>query len=234
MKTTYFFLLFLLNVQLFSNEITKSYDLNYVREFVYIGAGKIEIKQSNRNRLTLTGKEVLLNKTLFSNEEGVLTLAPKDAFFTGQSPEIIRGTLEVKDLKRITLDGSVSVDIDELKGDELSVELLAQGSSLFEAHLELQKLSLRIEGSAEAILKGSADTQLIAITEAGTFMGEEFKTKTATIHIHGAGTAFVNASEILNALVYGFGHIHYIGTPKINDRIIGEGKVFPYIDGMKR
>lgn len=234
MKATCFFLLFLLNIQLFSHEFSKTYDINYLREFVYIGAGNLEIKQSDRNRLTLTGEESLLDNTFFSNERGVLTIAPKDPFFTGRYPGIVKGMLEVKNLKKITLNGSVSVDIDKFKGDELTIELLAQGSSLLEGYLELQKLSLKIEGSASAVLRGSAESQSIFINGAGAYNGQDFMTQNTTIHIYGAGTVFVNAEELLNASVMGYGHVHYVGTPKINKRIVGGGKVSPYIEGIKR
>lgn len=234
MKIHRLFLLFLFPLSLFSQEVTRSYDFNYLREFIYIGAGKIEIKQGDRNRLTLTAEEALMENTLFADQRGVLSLAPKDPFFTGRYPGIMKGVLEVKELRKIMLNGSVSVDIDQLKGDDLTIELLAEGSSLVEGTLDFNKLSLKIVGSAEAILRGKAREQSVLITGAGAYAGENFVTQTSTIHIQGAGTAFVNATEVLNALIVGYGHVHYVGTPKINDKISGQGKVSPYMEGMKR
>ncbi|MCP5505872.1 MAG: DUF2807 domain-containing protein [Chlamydiales bacterium] len=228
------FLLFLLPISLFCQEVTRSYDFNYIREFIYIGAGKIEIKQGERNRLTLTAEEALMDNTLLADQRGILSLAPKDPFFTGRFPGIMKGVLEVKELRKIELNGSVSADIDHLKGEDLTIELLAEGSSLIEGALELEKLSLSIVGSAEAVLRGNAEEQSVFITGAGAYAGENFVTKKSMIHIQGAGTAFVNATEILNALIIGYGHVHYVGTPKINDKISGQGKVSPYVEGMKR
>lgn len=85
--------LFLFPLLLFSQEVTRSYDFNYLREFIYIGAGKIEIKQGDRNRLTLTAEEPLMENTLFADQRGVLSLAPKDPLFTGRFPGIIKGVL---------------------------------------------------------------------------------------------------------------------------------------------
>lgn len=106
----------------------------------------------------------------------------------------MKGVLEVKELREIMLNGSVSVDIDQLKGEDLTIELLAEESSRIEGALDLNKLSLKIVGSAEAILRGKSTEQSVLITDAGAYAGENFVTKTSTIHIQGAGTAFVNAT----------------------------------------
>lgn len=229
MRATWVFFLLLYNILIFSNEVTRTYDLNSIREFVYGGGGKIEIKQTGRNRLTLAGKASLLNNTLLTNQRGILSLTPKD-----HSSEIIEGILEVIDLNKITLSGNVAVDIDMLKGNELIIELLAEGSPLLEGCLEFRKLSLKIEGSAHAILKGKGESQSVYITGEGNYVGRDFITKTSTAHIQQRGTASVNASDKLNASVIGYGQIHYMGNPKINKQLSGEGKILPYLGGMKR
>lgn len=234
MKTLCFFLI-LLSANLFSIEATKIYDINYVREFVYIGAGKIEIKQSDRNRLILKGEEPLIANVLLDDGRGILSLSPKDPFCMGRYPGIVTGVLEVKDLNKITLNGSIAIDVDHFKTDELTIIMLDEGSSLFEGVLEVQNLSLKIEGSSEAVIKGQANTQSVFLTGSGIYDGQGFETKISTIHISGAGTALVYATELLNGFILGYGHIHYVGTPnKINQRVSGDGKLTPYTPGMKR
>jgi hypothetical protein len=219
MKVLCYFLAFLCMKPLLSGEITRSYDLNSTKEFVCAGDWKIEIKQTDRNHLTLTAKEPLLNNLVFSHKTKVLSLSQK----APPLPGTIKGVLEVKDLGKIILNGNIAIDIDEWKGKKLAIEI--NGSSLIEGLLHLEKLSLKINGNSQAILKGTADTQSVSIAGAGTYSGKNLKTKQSTIDIQGVGTAYVNASDTLNATIAGYGHIHYVGAPKVYQKITGAGQV---------
>ena len=215
---------------LFSHEVTKSYDFNHIREFSYVGMGKIEIKQGDKNQLILTANPKLLEKIVVTNQRGVLSIALSDTY-----KGIIKGVLIVNNLSKITLRGDVSVDIDKLKGKELMIVLQEEGSSLIEGFVEFDKLAITISGNSEALLKGEVKDQVVYISGSGIYEGEALKSKNANVHIQGAGTAFVYATDKLEGSTIECGHIHYVGTPKIiNDKIQGGGRLSPYKNGQKR
>ncbi len=139
--------------------------------------------------------------------------------------------LIVNNLSKINLRGDVFVDIDKLKGKELIIILQEEGSSF----IKFDRLVVTISGSSEAFLKGEVEDQTVYITGSGMYEGEALKSKNAAVHIQGAGTAFVCATDKLESSTAGYGHIHYVGVPKtINDKIQGEGKISPYKKGMKK
>jgi hypothetical protein len=238
MRSIALFLLLSIFSVCFSHEVTRTYDFSYLREFAYHGPGKIEIKQGEKNELTLTADPELLNKTYIKEKKGILTISPKDEFFAGRFPGIINGTLKVKDLSKITLSGSISVDIDKLKGNQLMINMELEGSSLIEGLLEFNRIAVSIKGSSEAVLKGKVYEQIVYIDGAGMYEGKSLESKKALVHIRGAGTAIINATEELTATVTGYGHVHYIHNfhvPKIlNKKVRGKGEISPYKEDLFR
>lgn len=216
-----------------SHEITQTFNFSYLREFTYDGPGKIEIKQGDKDRLTLTADEDLLGRTNILNHDGTLSISPKKQFFSGKYLGIITGTLEVKNLSRIDLNGSVSVDIDKLQGNELMINLGLEGSSLIEGLLNFQRIAVIINGSSEAALKGKVEEQIVYITGSGLYAGAALESKNAMVHIRGPGTAVINATDELIGIITGYGYIYYVGVPKtLRKRIDGQGEIIPYKERM--
>lgn len=233
MKTFCFLLIFALFSSLISKEITKTLDYDYVRAFEMSGNGKVEIKQTGKNRLTLQGEEVLLDNLLLTNHRGILSASPKDPNIFRHYPKGVAAVLEVDHLSKITLKGDISLDIDQLKEKELSI--YGSGHSVIEALLDLDLFLIKMEGGMKGEIKGQAKEQSVFISGSGTYNGEGLKTEETTVNIQGSGTTYVNATEKLTAFIAGHGHVYYTGNPKtISKKIHGEGEVSAYGSSQSR
>ena len=228
-------ILLLISSFCFSHEVTKTYNFNYLKEFTYIGHGNIEIKQGEKDQLTLTADPKLLDSTHISDHKGTLKIISKDEVFSRNFPGTITGTLEVKNLNRINLRGGVSIDIDKLQGNQLMINMELEGSSLIEGLLDFQRIAVIIHGNSKATFKGKVVEQIVYIKGAGMYGGESLESKTAKVNIRGPGVAFVNAADELDITMLGYGHVHYIGVPEIlKKKVKGMGKITPYKEEMDR
>ena len=89
-------ILLLLSATLLSaHEMTHSYE--YLRELIFHGEGKMEIKQGSKNYLEISADPALLGNIEILDKQGVLTIHPTSADF--------KAKLTVKHLEKITLFG---------------------------------------------------------------------------------------------------------------------------------
>jgi hypothetical protein len=74
-------------------------------------------------------------------------------------------------------------------------------------------------------IAGSADVLDLTLSGVGSFKGEEFKTKQATVRNSGVGSAVVNVSDQLDADLSGVGSVEYIGSPHVRKSGRGLGSI---------
>ena len=215
--------------QVFAEEVSSSFDIPYIEVFDYEGSGRIEIQQGVKNSFVMSGESRLMGNTRIKVADGVLSVKPVDVFVESKMTDVIEGKLIVKNLKKILLNGSVAVDIDQLKGENLFIKMGQEGSTLIEGNIEYERLAVSMFGGCNALLKGKVKTEMIYLRGAGAFEGQELVAKDAKVWIHGAGTVIVNVEDSLGAKVFGSGHVHYIGNPPIiHKHVQGNGKVAPF------
>ncbi|QVL54862.1 MAG: DUF2807 domain-containing protein [Simkaniaceae bacterium] len=221
-----------------AHEITRSYEYDYLRELVFHGEGKMEIKQGSENHLEISADPALLRNIKISNNRGVLMILPDDVDFSARFPGIINAKLTVKHLEKITLAGNAQVDIDELKGEHFVIVLDLEGAALLEGNLYFDHLITNLYGSGQVSLQGEVKTQTIFLKGTGKYAGQNLKSETANVIIRGPGTAFVWATDELNPSIRGSGNVHHFKhskSPKIlNEKVESKGKVSPYTEGMKK
>lgn len=211
----------------FTVELTRVYDFSDLRELSYHGQGKLEVKQSDKDRLTITADSELIDHLHISDYGRVLDIHVKEEFSLRNFPGNVVGTLEIKNLSKINLRGDISVDIDKLQGDHLMINMDLEGSSLIEGFLDFHRVAVVIHGNSQALLKGNVIEQIIYIKGSGAYLGQDLMSEYAKVYLKGAGRAIVNTIDELDASVVGYGHIHYI-MPKptiLKQKVKGEGQV---------
>lgn len=209
-------------------------DIPYLDTLDYQGEGYIEIVQGDHNQFSIEGTKTQISNADIEAVGGTLKVSPSDPFSVGTVKDVLKGKLTVKDLKKIYLSGSVTVDIDSLKGESLLIDIGLPGANLLEGTIDVRRLGVHIQGGTRVVLKGRAKEEMIFIKGSGAFEGENLQSEQGHVRIEGAGTAFVNVTDSLKATIVGYGAIHYVGAPKkIDDNIKGEGKITPYQPGQK-
>jgi hypothetical protein len=133
-------------------------------------------------------------------------------------------TVTATGLDGITIDGSGSVTVADIAGEELTTEINGSGA-IDLTGLDLASLVATISGSGGIDASGTADNLRIEIPGSGAFTGSDLDAMGADVTISGSGAAVVSVSEVLTADISGSGTIEYLGNPTVDSTVSGSGSV---------
>jgi len=129
----------------------------------------------------------------------------------------------VEDLSKIKVSSSATVKCDDLKTENLSIEMAS--SSKGELTVYVTKLDLNIGSSADLTLSGETVSQNIKLGSSGRLEAFNLVSKDCKIVAQSSGYANINVSEKLDAQVSSSAHINYKGDPEINSKISSSGSL---------
>ncbi len=116
------------------------------------------------------------------------------------------------DIADITSGGASKItSTNSMIADKLELDL--SGATSMELELEVNELITNASGASDLVFYGNANTHEIILSGAGSLKAESFYTKTTTINLSGAGSAYLHADENLDASISGVGSVHYAGNP---------------------
>jgi hypothetical protein len=182
---------------------TETRNVSGFRSILLQNAGSVTIKQTGKEKLTVTTDDNLLPLLLTEVEDGKLVL--KNAKKVNMKPsKNISYTMEVKELANLQIDGAGKFNVVNLDGDACSVTINGAGTITLQG--KSGKLSFNIQGS-------------------GYVHAEDLQADKVSVSIPGSGTAIVNASETLKVTIQGSGAVEYVGSPEVTKKIQGSGTV---------
>jgi hypothetical protein len=168
-----------------------------------VGIGKVTVKQTGREALAIRAEDNLLPHLESRVADGTVTLKVTDGV-TLRPTRPIEFAIEVKELGGLSLSGTGSIEVADLDGKKLTVSVL---------------------GAGDVTLAGRAEELAVTLSGAGSYRGEEFPVRRATVHSTGSGTAVVNAGEELTVNLLGVGSVEYLGSPRVRETIMGVGRL---------
>ena len=152
---------------------------------------------------------------------GELKIQLKSVSFGNINP--INCYVTVKDLSKIKVSSSATAKCDDLKTENLSIEMAS--SSKGDLTLYVTKLNLNIGSSADLTLSGETVSQDIKLGSSGRLEAYNLVSKDCKIVAQSSGNANINVSEKLDAQVSSSAHINYKGDPEINSKISSSGSL---------
>jgi hypothetical protein len=183
--------------------------------------GSLVIRQGQDEGLTVDADSKVLPRLSFMQKGDLLTIGSKGSFSTDKP---IRVTLVVKALRSVRSTGSGSVQVDKVRGEDLTVEAAGSGDLKL---VEVRNAFLAIEVSASGDISatGSGQNLRARITGSGSIDAADFVSREAVAAIEGSGEIKVNATSKLKADISGAGQIGYRGHPAVTQSISGAGSV---------
>ena len=167
------------------------------------GVGEVTIERAAAPSLAVEAEDNILPLLDTTVRDGVLHLGTRPS--TSISPtKPIRYRIAVKELTGVGISGSAEVRADDVQAERLVV---------------------RISGSGDVRLAGSADELDVQITGSGDCDAAGLRCKSAKVVISGSGGATVDAVEKLDATITGSGSVRYAGNPAVEQRVTGSGEV---------
>ena len=104
-------------------------------------------------------------------------------------------------------------------------ELRIGGAGKIDLPIQAKRLSLNLSGAVNGKLKGAVENLDIGAAGSSRINAEKLIAQKADVRVSGAGEIRLNVIEYLEAITTGSGAIIYSGSPKVNSRTTGAGRV---------
>ena len=131
--------------------------------------------------------------------------------------------VNVIDLEAITVASSATVRCDELRTENLLVEMAS--SSRGTLTVDVNDLDLNIASSADLTISGEAESQNIKVNSSGKLNAIDLISKDCKIEVSSSGSASINVMENLDVTVRSSARVNYKGNPKVNSDIASAGSL---------
>lgn len=182
---------------------TESRSVSGFSSISFNSVGEVTVQQTGKESLAITAEDNILPLLESHVADNILYLTlAKDGKMNPTKP--IEFIVQVKSLESLKTDGVGSIEAQGIQGKRLAVAM---------------------DGVGEVTIAGSADALDLSLSGVGSYQGEKFKTKQATVRNSGMGSAVVNVSEQLDADLSGVGSIEYVGSPQVRKSGRGLGSV---------
>lgn len=187
------------------------------------GAFNITFSQASETRVDVFAESNILPLIQTSvSDQTLLVQVKNDGCYN--TPQPVEVTLAAPDLKSVTLSGSETFNGNNLNLDVLNYE--TDGSATVNSTLDVNELTVSVNGSGNYNLVGSARKGRFGIAGSGMIFSSAFVQDSCEVVISGSGDAHVYVTKYLNVTISGSGSVYYKGNPdKIDSNITGTGEL---------
>ena len=187
-------------------------------------AGNVEITRDSVFNIEVSDYENLVPHIATSVKGGTLTIRHDPRSLTVRhSMATIK--ISMPDVSEINLSGSGIISLNSEFRDLNSINISGSGEVKALEGFETSSITVRISGSGNAILSGTAGQLNTNISGSGNINAYDLESQNANCVISGSGNSFVNVIRNLKATISGSGNITYMGSPKISVNVSGSGKI---------
>lgn len=154
----------------------------------------------------------------------LIITTPQETSFALKPSRPIEFQATVGELNKISLAGKGNIrSKNPISGEYLILN--GGGSGNMDFDINVKELEINLSGTSTLILRGIAERQKIRLSEKANYNGTGLDSQKAEARITGNAVAWLKVDEDLEADITGQGFVEYEGSPKVNARIIGGGKV---------
>lgn len=174
----------------------------------------VKLVKDNTNKAIVSGEDA--DKVVIVNKGGKLKLRMEiNKVFSGFRTFVelhYNGRIEILDANE-----NASFSSDETVKQE-TLDLKAQEGGTIKLDLDLIRLNVKSVTGGIIETTGKAKNQIVNINTGGQYEGDKLKTEQTEVDVNAGGTAYVNASELVEAKVRAGGTIRIYGKPKVIDK----------------
>jgi hypothetical protein len=169
------------------------------------GSGTVTILKGATFKVTVTDDQNILPYVKTTLSGGELSIGYKDDTWVKKGN--LKVAIEMPAVEEIKVDGSGSMTI-------------SGGFS------NAGRLKAGLSGSGDIFIQdGNADSYDVVINGSGDVKSFGLTTRKAVVQINGSGDAELRVTDDLDVSITGSGDVYYMGSPVINTRISGSGRV---------
>jgi len=179
------------------------------------------IEQTGSESIRVEATENIIPDIITEMVNGELQITLKPVSFIGIRP--INCFVSIKDLNAIKVSSSATVKCDNLKTENLSVQMASSSKGIL--MVDVKNLDLKIASSANLTISGNADSQTIIVNSSGNLDAFNLESKDCKIEVNSSGSANINVSGNLDAKINSSARLNYKGSPKVNSDISSSGSL---------
>ncbi|MES2130011.1 MAG: head GIN domain-containing protein [Pseudomonadota bacterium] len=200
----------------------QSRDIHHFNGVSLALSGNVELKIGSTEGVSIETDENLLPLIETVVENGTLRIraAKKNVNLNTRN---MRVTVWAKDIDRVSVGGSGSIESDALKGSKLNFDVGGSGSINVKG-VEADNVVVSIGGSGNFKSgAGSTNNLSLSIGGSGDVQAGGVKSNDVSVSVGGSGQATVWAQNSLSISIAGSGDVNYYGDPKISKSVAGSG-----------
>lgn len=165
--------------------------------------------KSDSNKAIISGDNK--NDVSLVNDNGILKIKMElDEKFDGNKTNV---TLYYKELDVIDVNEGAYVSSEETF-TQYKMELRSQEGGFIKVSLDVTEAEIKAVTGGEIETNGKATRQDVSLNTGGVYKGQNFKTESTYVAVRAAGSASVNASELVDAKIRAGGDVLIYGKPK--------------------
>lgn len=189
------------------------------------GHGDLTLVQGSAPSITIETDPETLEHLKVEVENGELILGWKSWLdFLFQMGKKVRYTVTYPTLTALSISGSCKARSGPIEGESFQFHISGSGS-LTAPQMNVQNLEVRISGSAEVDLAGTAVRQDVRVSGSGKVVARGLASQAAQVRVSGSGDLTLNVSQTLNVTVSGSASVAYLGSPQIQQSISGSASI---------
>lgn len=203
--------------------VTRDFDVSGFNAVDLSGIGTIHITQGQKESLSVTGDDNIIENLSVEVRGSTLTIGQKRPTFSLVPTGDVRFDLEVKDINRIILSGAGSVKGSQIEVKDLEID--SSGLGNIELDVYGDSLKTNIAGAARFEVTGEVRAQEVIISGLGTYQAKGLISQDCKITISGSGNAEVHVLQELDIQISGLGSVEYMGSPSVRQNVSGGGSI---------
>ena len=190
------------------------------------GSGQLRIEQDEGRLLRIEAEDNVLPQIETRVEKGKLIISrrqvPRKERVHATQPVICQVT--VPTLRSIEITGSGNATCAEIETESLTLAVRGSGKIDVPA-IRTERLAVNVSGSGSFRLGGKATSFSAHIAGSGSIDANGLACTSADTRISGSGKIRVHVTEELKAGISGNGRIEYTGSPRVDSKVTGVGKI---------
>lgn len=195
------------------------------------GIGKIELKQSSKQEVTIEAEEHILSRIKTDVINGCLSidigrdwLEKLSAGLDFLSTHGINFYITMQQLDALDVTGSCKIEAVGFKGKELHLNLSGASNVEFESIL-FDVIQSNLPGAGKLSLQGKTREQSVNLTGAGSYVADDLESEKTRISLTGVGSARLWVTKEIDAAITGVGTIEYYGEPQVKQSVAMMGSI---------
>lgn len=184
--------------------------------------GKLELRMGDSEGVSIETDDNVLPLIETVVENGTLKIRPTRRNLSLRTRNL-KIVVNARQIERLALGGSGSVDADTLRAPRLNIDLGGSGE-IHVRNLESDAVSVTLGGSGDFKAgAGQARKLSVSIGGSGTVDMGRVQVDNASISVAGSGEATVWARHELSMTIAGSGDVNYYGDPRVSKSVVGSG-----------